>query len=179
MCWPQPRSPSPAARRGWQGLPPLPAALGMGQRLCCCFVLGRGKPPASKAPSPSSKMFCSQRDVLLNPAPIGTGSVTGQTAGANEERGEDVLAFQGLEQSGRRWESSSCWSFAGFLADPRGGWVQEARFSLPNRFPGRVPQFPLLQSRQQSTGGSFGISRWDGTSEAEQRYWRRVRVAAS
>lgn len=41
--------------------------------------------------------------------------MTGQTAGANTEQGEDVLAFQGLEQSGWRWESWMCWSSRGFL----------------------------------------------------------------
>lgn len=43
--------------------------------------------------------------------------------------------------------------------------MQEASFSLPNLFPGRVPQFPLLQSRQQDAARSFGVSRWDVTSE--------------
>ena len=102
--------------------------------------------------------------------------MTGQTAGAHKERGEDVLAFQGLEQSGWHWESWMCWSLAGFLADPGGVWAQEAYFSLPNLFPGHLPRFPLLQSRWQGAGGRFGVSRWDVTSEMEPRSWGRVQV---
>lgn len=84
---------------------PAPVTLGVGGDghgglgwcpLPSCFVLGRGKPPARKMPSFSSKMAHSQRDVLLNPAPIGAGSVAGQTAGAHKERGGDVPVFQGL-----------------------------------------------------------------------------------
>lgn len=43
--------------------------------------------------------------------------------------------------------------------------MQEASFSLPNLLPGCVPQFPLLQSRWQDAGRSFGMSRRDVTSE--------------
>lgn len=179
MCWPQLVSHPQLLRGGWQGFPPLPAMLGWGSSSAAALCWGKGKPPAKKAPSLSSKMFCSQRDVLLNPAPIGTGSVTGQTAGANKERGEDVLAFRGLEQSSWHWESWMCWSLARFLADPRGGWAQEACFLLPNWFPGHVPRFPPLQSRWRDAGGGFGMNRWDVTSETEQRYWGRVQVTAS